>query len=90
MARAAPGLTLAHCWSHVRRKFIEVQDFYRGPCEEILSLLGELFAIERGLPALRHLSGSPREEALRVVRDVRTNQSQVIVTGIRDWAYAQR
>jgi transposase len=90
LARAAPGLTLAHCWSHVRRKFIEVQDFYRGPCDEIVSLLGELFAIERGLPALSRVAAAARDEALGVVRDIRTNQSRAIVTRIRDWAYAQR
>jgi transposase len=90
LARAAPDLTLAHCWSHVRRKFIEVQEFYRGPCDEILSLIGELFAIERGLPALRRLQGDTRDEALHVIRDVRTTQSRRVVDRIRDWAYTQR
>jgi transposase len=90
LARAAPGLSLAHCWSHVRRKFIEVQDFYRGPCDEMLSLLGELFAIERGQPALRHVSDAARAEALRVIGEVRATQSRPIVARIRDWAYAQR
>jgi transposase len=90
LARAAPGLSLAHCWSHVRRKFIEIQDFYRGPCDEILSLLGELFAIERGLPALHHGPADTRDEILRLIGDVRATQSRPIVARIRDWAYAQR
>jgi transposase len=90
LARAAPGVTLAHCWSHVRRKFLEVQEFYRGPCEEILSLLGELFAIERGLPALRRLPDDARDGTLRVIGEIRATQSRRIVDRIRDWAYAQR
>jgi transposase len=90
LARAAPGLTLAHCWSHVRRKFIEVQEFYRGPCDEILSLIGELFAIERGLPARRRLPDDAPGETLRVIGDVRATQARRIVARIRDWAYAQR
>jgi transposase len=90
LARAAPGLTLAHCWSHVRRKFLEVQDFYRGPCDEIVSLLGELFAIERGLPTLRRVPNETLGETLRVIGDVRATQSRPIIVRIRDWAYAQR
>ena len=86
----APGVSLAHCWSHVRRKFLEVQEVYRGPCDEILSLLGEFFAIERGLPALSRVSETARDEAPSVVRDTRASQSRAIVARIRDWAYAQR
>jgi transposase len=29
LARAGPGITLAHCWAHVRRKFIEAEPHYR-------------------------------------------------------------
>lgn len=90
LARAAPALTLVHCWSHVRRKFVDVQEFYRGPCDEILSLIGELFAIERGLPALHRLADGAHAEAERVIRDVRATQARRIVDRIRDWAYAQR
>jgi transposase len=90
LARAAPGVSLAHCWSHVRRKFVEVQEFYRGPCEEILSLIGELFAIERGLPAVHRLPGDGRDEALRAIADVRATQSRRLVDRIRAWGYAQR
>jgi transposase len=90
LTRAAPGVSLAHCWSHVRRKFVEVQEFYRGPCEEILSLIGELFAIERGLPAVHRLPDDARDEARRAIADVRATQSRRIVDRIREWAYAQR
>jgi transposase len=90
LARAAPGVSLAHCWSHARRKFVDVQEFYRGPCEEILSLTGELFAIERGLPAIHHLPDEARDEARRAIGEVRTTQSRRIVDQIRAWAYAQR
>lgn len=90
LARAAPGVSLAHCWSHVRRKFVEVQEFYRGPCEEILSLIGELFAIERGLPVAHRSPDDARDEARRAIGDIRATQSRRIVDRIREWAYAQR
>ena len=32
LARAGPGLILAHCWAHVRRKFVEAEPHYPGPC----------------------------------------------------------
>ena len=38
---------LAHCWSHVRRKFFEIEASYPKECGEILGLIGKLYAIER-------------------------------------------
>jgi hypothetical protein len=40
LARAGPGFTLAHCWAHVRRKFVEAEPHYPGPCGEVLDLIG--------------------------------------------------
>ena len=36
LARAGPRFTLAHCWAHVRRKFVEAEPHYPGPCAEVL------------------------------------------------------
>ena len=38
--------TLAHCWAHVRRKFVEVEDQHPGRCAEVLDLIGQLYEIE--------------------------------------------
>jgi transposase len=42
---------IAHCWAHVRRKFIEAQEISPGPCAEVLDLVGELYAAERNCTA---------------------------------------
>ncbi len=47
LARAGPGVTLAHCWAHVRRKFVEAEPHYPTPCAEGLALIGQLYAVER-------------------------------------------
>jgi len=36
LARGQPGFALAHCWAHVRRKFLEIEDHYPQACPEIL------------------------------------------------------
>src|SRR5207247_730673 len=40
LARAGPSFTLAHCWAHVRRKFVEAEPHYPEPCREVLDLIG--------------------------------------------------
>ena len=35
LSRAGPGFTLAHCWAHVRRKFIEAEAHYPAPCRKL-------------------------------------------------------
>ena len=53
LARAGPGFTLAHCWAHVRRKFVEIESHYPRQAGEILDLIGKLYAVEREMPAAR-------------------------------------
>jgi transposase len=67
---------LAHCWAHVRRKFVEIEEQYPAQCKEILGLIGELYAIE-----IEAKTGPP-EERLRLRQD----RSKPIVKGIHDWA----
>lgn len=48
LARDGPsGFTLAHCWAHVRRKFLEAEAHFPEPCRELLELIGQLYAVER-------------------------------------------
>ena len=67
---------LAHCWSHVRRKFVEVEDSHPGKCETILDLIGKLYEVER------EAKGRPPDEVLALRRE----KSQPIILAIQKWA----
>ena len=85
LSRAGPGFTLAHCWAHVRRKFIEAEAHYPAPCRKLLELVGQLYAVERERPSLSVLD---ENNALR--RQQRDERSRAIVGEIQTWALAQR
>jgi transposase len=91
LARAGPGFTLAHCWAHVRRKFVEAEVHYPGPCAEVLDLIGQLYAVER---ECRGIAGAVGEElapdvlARRAI--MRQERSAAIVAAIHTWAHQQR
>ena len=67
---------LAHCWSHVRRKFVEVEDSHPGKCETILDLIGKLYEVER------EAKGRSPDEVLALRRE----KSQPIILAIQKWA----
>jgi transposase len=91
LARAGPGFTLAHCWAHVRRKFVEAEPHYPGPCGEVLDLIGQLYAVERACPArAATASDEARAEAHQLRAGARREQSIAIVDAIRAWAHRQR
>ena len=76
------GILLAHCWAHVRRKFIEVEELQPGTCTEVLDLIAALFDVER---RAREAGSTP--EALLAIRQA---ESAPIVDRIHTWAIAQR
>lgn len=83
LARAGPGkCRCAHCWAHVRRKFIELEPLHPEACGEVLDLIGELYGLEKTVP------DTPDSTELR--RKVRDEQSRKVVAAIRDWAFKQR
>jgi transposase len=91
LARAGPSLTLAHCWAHVRRKFVEAEPHYPGPCTEILRLIGQLYAAERAAPAADPgASEEARISALERRAQIRRDQSAPVVDAIHAWAHQQR
>jgi transposase len=91
LARAGPGFTLAHCWAHVRRKFVEAEPHYPGPCGEILALIGQLYAVERAAPAVGpDAPETARAAALARRGQLRREQSVPVVATIRAWAQQQR
>jgi transposase len=91
LARAGPRFTLAHCWAHVRRKFVEAEPHYPGPCAEVLDLIGQLYAVERECP--RRVGPATEIEATDL-RDrrarLRAERSAPLVAAIRAWAHQQR
>ncbi|MCP3170242.1 IS66 family transposase [Myxococcus sp. QH3KD-4-1] len=80
---------LAFCWAHVRRKFLEAQKT-KPVCQEVLLLIGELYAIEADLPSPHALTGEARTAALAHRLAVRQEKSAPVVASIRAWALAQR
>lgn len=86
-ARAGPAMRLAHCWAHVRRKFVEAEGSYPVPCKEALDLIGQLFAIERKVPRV----GWPEDEdALALRQQLRSEHSKPLVKKLEAWALEMR
>jgi transposase len=91
LARAGPGITLAHCWAHVRRKFIEAEPHYPEPCRAGLALIGQLYAVEREVPLLPAAAGATTADEMLALRGrLRQERSRAIVHEIQTWALAQR
>jgi transposase len=74
--------TLAHCWAHVRRKYVEVESFFPNETKQILDLIGELYAIERICP-----TGPPGDELRRKLRHERSRE---VMSRIHAWALETR
>src|SRR5713101_6175741 len=90
LARAGPSFTLAHCWAHVRRKYVEAEPHYGEACREVLDLIGRLYGVEAEIPAAMLQDPLLREDALDRRRQLRQERSRPVVAAIRDWAYAQK
>jgi transposase len=91
LARAGPSFTLAHCWAHVRRKFVEAEPHYPEPCAEVLALIGELYAVERRFPDAELGADEDVRAAARTLRaNARREYSTPIVEAVRAWAHRQR
>ena len=81
--REGSDLTLAHCWAHVRRKFVEAEPHYP-EAGEMVDRIGQLYAIDA--EAKRE---SP-EERLATVAALRAEQSKPVLDEIRTWLMTQR
>ena len=86
LARAGPGLQLAHCWAHTKRKFDEAKEHYPQACSEVLHLISKLYDVERCVPG--PFPGD--EEAQQLRYRLRQERSKPILETIRDWAMKQR
>lgn len=81
-------MALAHCWAHVRRKFVEAEPHFPDPCREVLDLIGQIYAVEAETPMFQ--DPVDRDDALDHGRRLRQERSRPVVAQIRDWAYAQK
>jgi transposase len=88
LAAACPGVVLAHCMAHVRRKYVEALAAY--PQSQVaLDQIKELYEIERGLPSLRGLLGDEREQAMKLRTEVRKRESEPRMQTLFAWAREQ-
>ena len=79
--RVGPGIQLAHCWAHARRKLIEITRTGPAPiADEGVALIRDLYAIEADI------RGS--DPAARLA--ARQNRSAPILTRIDDWLIHHR
>ncbi|MNL25806.1 Transposase IS66 family protein [compost metagenome] len=74
------GFRLAHCWAHVRRKFVEARDNFPEECDEVLGLIRELYEVER--EAKDASEGALYERRARL----RAERSRALVARIYEWA----
>jgi transposase len=77
LAKAGAQFKLAHCWAHVRRKFIEVEPAF-DQAGEVLKLIDELFEIEALCPT------GPPGDVMRT--SLREQRSRPLVKQIEGWA----
>jgi transposase len=90
LTRAGPGITLAHCWAHVRRKFVDIEKFYPVEAKHALDLIGRLYALEHTLPSWTNKASAARASALSVRAHIRAEGARPVIDELRDWAYAQK
>ncbi len=66
------NVTLAHCWAHVRREYVEIEKSFPERCGEVLDLIGALYAIERESrkPEGKDLSKARNEDSRRVIDEI--------------------
>jgi transposase len=83
LTRAGPAkYRSAHCWAHVRRRFIELEPLHPEACGKVLDLIGKLYGLEKTVP--------DTADSAELRRKVRDEQSRPVVADIRDWAIKQR
>ena len=83
-ARDGPRITLAHCWAHVRRKFVEAEPHYP-EAAEALTRIGELYEVERKV-----CEASASEATLAHREALRRERSKPIVQALYRWMLEQR
>jgi transposase len=77
-ATGPPTFTLAHCWSHSRRKFVTAESAYP-VATEMLDMIGWLYDIERVA------SEAPEAERAALRAEYRDTWSRAVIAHIDEW-----
>jgi len=77
-----PPFTLAFCWTHARRRFVEAEPHYP-QATELIDKIGDLYAIEA------KAGEAAPSERLAVRARLRDTESRAIVADIKKWLLAQ-
>lgn len=67
---------IAHCWAHVRRKFVELEEQHPKECKQVLDWIGQLYAIEK----------ESQQDPPDIRLEKRRTRSRPILTAIQNWA----
>lgn len=87
-SRKTTKLTIAHCWAHVRRKFIEAEDAYPELSEPVIKMIKDLYAVEKKIPRIApDLPEAERRKLLELKHKIRQQESRPIIDKLREWAY---
>jgi transposase len=82
-ARDGPRFELAHCWAHVRRKFVEAEPHYP-EARTALELIGELYAVER------EIREADVPDRLAHTARLRAERSAPVLEALYTWMREQR
>lgn len=82
-SRAGPTFAHAHCWSHVRRKYVEAEP-HHPKATEMIEKIGALYEIER------RAGEASAEERVAVRTELRRTESQPIVDDIYGWVTSEQ
>ncbi len=77
LEKRLPGIRIAQCWSHIRRNFVDCEVSFPREAEQILALIGELYAIEGRAPPGR--AGDVERLQLRMT------ESRCVLARIQAW-----
>ncbi len=87
LAKNSPNLKLAHCWAHVRRKFLEAADFSPELSKQAVSQIDALFRIEREVPrAGPDATDEEKQRILELRRRLRQEKSKPVIKKLLEWA----
>jgi len=86
--KANANLTIAHCWAHVRRKFIEAEDAYPELSKPAIKMIKDLYKIEKKIPRITtDTTESERKNLLELRHKIRQQESRPKIDEIREWAF---
>lgn len=87
LIRDGPRFTLAKCWSHARRKYVECENHFPREAGEALEILGRLYKVEAD--ARERTAFMKEQEHLEVIAVLRREKSCAIVDEFFSWVSRQ-